>query len=147
MIRKYTAKRMGIVILSALLLLLTGVGLYYHVNKRNNIIHVTGEANNVFTNEYFKNLVEIEDTPRRLSIKDKDKLQVICQALSELSLTEIKERETDPARIKFGHSLYRFNYSDGSFRSIAMLSNQIIVDKVLYEASVDINDLIREEFK
>ncbi|WP_097015118.1 hypothetical protein [Anaerocolumna aminovalerica] len=147
MIKKYTAKRMGIVILSALLLLLTGVGLYYHVNKRNNIIHVTGEANNVFTIEYFKNLVEIEDTPRRLSIKDKDKLQVICQALSELRLTEVKERETDPARIKFGHSLYRFNYSDGSFRSIAMLSNQIIVDKVLYEASVDINDLIREEFK
>ncbi|WP_313133942.1 hypothetical protein [Anaerocolumna sp.] len=147
MIIKYTAKRMGIVILSVLLLLLAGGGLYYHVNKRNNIVHVTGEANNVFTNEYFKNLVEIEDTPRRLSIQDKDKLQVICQALSELSLTEIKERETDPARIKFGHSLYRFNYSDGSFKSIAMLSDQIIVDKVLYEASDDINNLIRDQFK
>ncbi len=147
MIGKYMGKRSGIVSLSFLLLLLAGGGLYYHINRNTNFIHVSGEANNVFTNEYFKNLVEIEDTPRRLSIQDKDKLQVICQALSELSLTEIKERETDPARIKFGHSLYRFNYSDGSFRSIAMLSDQIIVDKVLYEASDDINNLIRDQFK
>lgn len=147
MIRKYTAKRMGIVILSALLLLLAGGALYYHIYKKNNIIHVTGEANNVFTNEFFKNLVEIEDTPRRLSIRDKDKLQVICQALSELSLTEIKEIETDPALIKFGHSFYRFNYSDGSYRSIVILANQITVDKVPYEASDKISSLIREQFK
>ncbi len=42
----------------------------------------------MFTNEFFKNIVEIEDIFRRLSIKEKDKLQVICQAFSELSLTD-----------------------------------------------------------
>lgn len=148
MTRKYIDKKIGTVILFILLLLLAGSALYYHINKKDNIIHVTGEANNVFTNEYFKNLVEIEDTPRRISIKDKDKLQVICQALSELRLTEVKERETDPTRVKVGHSFYRFNYSDGSYRSIAILSNKIFMDDKVLEASDDkFNDLIREQFK
>jgi hypothetical protein len=148
MIKKYKGKIIGVVILLILLLLLAGGGLYYHVNKRNNIVHVTGEENNVFTDEFFKNLVGIESVYKRLSIKEEDKLQVICQALSELSLTEIKERETDPTRVKVGNSYYRFYYSDGSYRIISLLSNKITVDdKVLYEASDDINDLIREQFK
>jgi len=148
MIRKYTDKRIGIVILLFLLLPLTGTGLYYHINKKSNMINVTGEGNNVFTNEFFKNIVEIEDIFRRLSIKDKDKLQVICQAFSKRSLTEIKERETDPTRIKLGHSVYRLNYSDGSYRFIAILANRIAVDnKTLYEASDEINGLNREQFK
>lgn len=147
MIKNYTGKRIGIVILFILLFLLVGGGLY-HINKKNNIINVTGEANNVFTDEFFKNLVGIESIYKRLSIKEKDKLQVICQALSELSLTEIKERETDPTRVKVGNSYYRFYYSDGSYRIISLLANKITVeDKVLYEASDDINNLIRDQFK
>ncbi len=78
MIKNYTGKRIGIVILFILLFLLVGVGLHYNINKKNNIINVTGEANNVFTDEFFKNLVGIESIYKRLSIKEKDKLQVIC---------------------------------------------------------------------
>ncbi|WP_313133946.1 hypothetical protein [Anaerocolumna sp.] len=148
MIGKYMGKRSGIVSLSFLLLLLAGGGLYYHINRNTNFIHVSGEANNVFTNGYFKNLVGIESIYKRLGIKEKDKLQVICQALSELSLTEVKERETDPTRVKVGNSYYRFYYSDGSYRIISLLANKITVDdKVLYEASDDINNLIRDQFK
>lgn len=148
MIKNYKGKRIGIVILFILIFLLVGCGMYYHINKKNNTINITGEANNVFTDEFFKNLVGIESIHKRLSIKEKDKLQVICQALSELSLTEIKERETDPARVKAGNAYYRFYYSDGSDRVISLLANKITVDnKVLYEASDDINNLVRDQFK
>jgi len=54
----------------------------------------------------------------------------------------------DPTRVKVGNAYYRFYYSDGSYRIISLLANKITVDdKVLYEASDDINNLIREQFK
>lgn len=114
--------------------------------KANNSIKVTGEVNNLFTNDYFNNLIEIDDVFRQISIDENDKLQLICQALSELSLTKVEVSETNPVLVKTGHSFYRFNYSDGSYRILTILGNQIIVDdKEVYEAQEDINSIIQEQ--
>lgn len=145
MIKKFLENRLRVVMNSFVLfvLLVTCVLL---MNKANNSIKVTGEVNNLFTNDYFNNLFEIEDVFRQLSIDENDKLQLICQALSELSLTKVEVSETNPVLIKTGHSFYRFNYSDGSYRILAILGNQIIVDdKEVYEAQEDINSIIQEQ--
>lgn len=132
-------------IITILLLYLVGCK-----NKENVI--VTGEGNEILTQDFFDGLVEIEDAKQRI-IKDIDKLQVICQALSELELTEIPSSKTISHPVKLGHSIYALSYSDGSKKWIFTLGTEIGVDKgndsdaITYRGNQDVSDIFNEQFK
>lgn len=146
---KYLSKRKILFSITVLIILIIGFKLTIHLYKNinDNTIDVTGEANNLFTDDYFINLTDITDIFRRLSIKDSDKINVICQVLSEVKLSEINVIEMDPPNVKVGHSIYQFNYSDGSKKIISILGRELIVNEGVYVMDKEINDTIRKQFE
>lgn len=139
-------KKYRIFKISCIILLLYLVG----CKKKVDIV-IEDEENNIFTQDFFDGLTEIKNDKLKI-IDDVDKLQVICQTLSQLELTEIPYSERISRPIKYGTVGYIFSYSDGSKKGIFLLGTEIGVDvgneeTITYEANQDINDIFREQFK
>jgi|GEM_PF-4616536 len=124
--------------------------LYLMGCKKKEEIVVTGEGNTVFTQDFFKGLIKIENVGKQKSIDDIESLQVICQDMSEWELTEVPIKENKNP-FKMGHVSYALHYSDGHKIEVITLGKQVkLIDEdgkvVEYEASAEIGLTICDEF-
>lgn len=120
--------------------------------KKKTTVIVTGDANDILTQAYFEGLIKIEDAYKQKSITDIKKLQLICQALSELELTEYNFTETDSLKVKVGHGIYELTYLDGSKKVISTLGTLIGLDEGNnevrhYDANDTVGSIFQEQFK
>lgn len=125
--------------------------LYLMGCKKKEEILVTGEGNTLFTQDFFEGLTSIEDAGKQKSIDDMDILQVMCQELSELELTEVTPTNENSHPIKYGHAIHDFYYADGSKKGIVTLGKQVrLIESdgkiVEYEANQEVSEIFRNQF-
>lgn len=128
------------IIATAFLVVILILALFYYHHHNKTFLNQDNVKNEVFTEEFFEGLIQVESVMNASNISKRDDLEKVCNILANLSL---KESDYESDLNYYGGYSYVLKFEHGkdkklSFMGISDNRTLIYVDKDCYETGEEI---------